>query len=67
MAIENAKAYERLRESVNKHRTLIENLIDPCFEVGIAGNFNFVNEALCEASGYSRNELIGYEQPELCG
>lgn len=59
LAIENAKTYERIRESKRRHRSLIENLIDPCFETDIAGNFTFVNEALCEASGYLRNELIG--------
>jgi PAS domain S-box-containing protein len=32
---------------------------DAYFEVDIAGNYTFVNDAVCRHLGYSRDELIG--------
>jgi len=48
-----------LRESEEKYRTIIEQMEDGYFEVDLAGNFTFVNDAESKILGYSRNELIG--------
>ena len=54
------KAAERaLKESEEKHRSIIENIEDSYFEVDLAGNYTFVNDATCRIHGRSRHELIG--------
>lgn len=50
---------EKLRRSEERYRTIIENIEDAYFEVNLRGRFTFVNDALCENLGYSRQELIG--------
>ncbi len=56
---ERKQAEEALRKSEEKHRTIIEQMEDGYFEVDLAGNFTFVNDAECKIIGYSRDELIG--------
>lgn len=53
------QAEEALRESEEKYRTIIEQMEDGYFEVDLAGNFTFVNDAESKILGYSRDELIG--------
>jgi len=53
------QAEEALRESEEKYRTLLENMAEGYFEVDLAGNLTFVNDAECVVLGYSRQELIG--------
>lgn len=42
-------------ESLN----IIENIHDGYFEIDLAGNYTFINDALCEIHGYAKEELIG--------
>jgi diguanylate cyclase (GGDEF)-like protein/PAS domain S-box-containing protein len=56
---ERKRTEELLRQSEEKHRTIIENIQDGYFEVDLAGNFTFVNDVVCTRLGYSRGELIG--------
>jgi PAS domain S-box-containing protein len=56
---ERKKAEETLRRSEDRYRTVLEQMEDAYFEVDIAGNFTFFNDALCRQLGYSREELIG--------
>ncbi|MBT3259002.1 MAG: PAS domain S-box protein [Deltaproteobacteria bacterium] len=56
---ERKKAKEALRESEEKYRTILESLEDGYYEVDIAGNITFFNDALCEIFGYSGDELMG--------
>ncbi|MBM4446055.1 MAG: PAS domain S-box protein [Chloroflexi bacterium] len=56
---ERKKAEEALRHSEERYRTILEEMEDGYFEVDLAGNFIFVNDALCRQLGYSREELIG--------
>jgi len=53
------QAESALRESEGKYRTIIEQMEDGYFEVDLAGNFTFVNDAESRILGYSRDELIG--------
>jgi len=50
---------EALRQSEEKYRSIIENMQEGYFENDLAGNFTFVNDALCRTIGYPREELIG--------
>ncbi len=53
------KAAEELRQSEEKYRTILENVIEGYYEVDLAGNFTFVNDSICHNLGYSRDELLG--------
>jgi diguanylate cyclase (GGDEF)-like protein/PAS domain S-box-containing protein len=58
------QAEEALRQSEEKYRTIIENIEDGYFEVDLAGNFTFVNDAACKIQGYTRDEMIGMNNRE---
>jgi PAS domain S-box-containing protein len=63
------QAEASLRESEEKYRTILESMEEGYFEVDLAGNFTFSNDAVCTMSGYSRDELKGmnnrsYTSPE---
>jgi two-component system cell cycle sensor histidine kinase/response regulator CckA len=60
---------EELRKGEERYRSILENIEEGYFEVDLAGNFTFVNDALCRIAGYDRDELIGmnnrdYATPE---
>jgi PAS domain S-box-containing protein len=50
---------QALRDSEEKYRTIIENIEDGYYEVDLAGNFTFFNNAMAKIIGYSRDELMG--------
>ena len=50
---------EELRESEEKHRSILENIQEGYFEVDLAGNFTFFNASTAKIIGYSRDELMG--------
>ncbi|HUL30141.1 MAG TPA: PAS domain S-box protein, partial [Thermodesulfobacteriota bacterium] len=54
---------ERIEEDVIKseerYRSVLENIQDGYFEIDLAGNYTFVNDAECINLGYTREELIG--------
>jgi diguanylate cyclase (GGDEF)-like protein/PAS domain S-box-containing protein len=56
---ERRLAEEALAKSEERYRTVLEQMEEAYFETDIAGNYTFVNDALCRQSGYSREELIG--------
>jgi PAS domain S-box-containing protein len=56
---ERKRAEEMLRESEEKHRTIIGNIEDAYYEGDMVGNFTFFNDSLCRMLGYSRDELMG--------
>jgi len=49
----------RLQQSEEKYREILESMNEGYFELDLAGNFIFVNDAECKKLGYSRDELIG--------
>ena len=50
---------EALKQSEERYRTILEEMEDGYFEVDLAGNFTFVNDAVCRQLGYPREELVG--------
>ena len=53
------QAEEKLYQSEEKYRTILENMQEGYFEVDLAGNFTFVNDSLCQIHGYLKEEIIG--------
>ena len=56
---ERRLAEDQIRKSEDKYRTILENIEDGYYEVDLAGNFTFFNDAMCLILGYSRDELMG--------
>jgi two-component system cell cycle sensor histidine kinase/response regulator CckA len=52
-------AEEALRQSEERYRTVLEQMEEAYFEIDLAGNFTFFNDAMCRQLGYSREELMG--------
>ena len=58
-ATERKQAEEKLLQSEERYRTILETMQDGYLEVDLAGNFTFVNAAEGVNLGYSKEELIG--------
>jgi len=56
---ERKQVEEALRQSEERYRTILEEMGDGYFETDLAGNLTFVNDALTNFLGYSKEELIG--------
>jgi len=52
-------AEEKLEESEEKYRGILDTIKEGYFEVDIDGNFTFFNDALCELHGYTNEEMLG--------
>ncbi|MFP4453406.1 MAG: PAS domain-containing protein [Desulfobacterales bacterium] len=55
------KLEEKIRQSEERYRSIIEQMADGYFETNLNGKFTFVNDAECKNTGYSREELIGHD------
>ena len=69
MALYRHQMEEELSRNEEKYRTILENIEEGYFEVDLAGNFTFFNDALCGLAGLPKNELLGmnnlrYVNPE---
>lgn len=53
------QAEEKIHQSEEKYRTIIEQMEEGYFEIDLAGNFTFTNDAENKMLDYSRDELIG--------
>ena len=58
---------QALKESERKYRTIIENIEDGYYEVDLAGNYTFFNDAMARIIGYSRDEMMGMNNREYIG
>ncbi|KAF0158522.1 MAG: Diguanylate cyclase/phosphodiesterase with pas/pac sensor(S) [Syntrophaceae bacterium] len=56
---EHKHVEEALRESEEKYRNILESIQEGYFELDLAGNYTFVNEANCRFLGYTKEELVG--------
>ena len=59
------KAEEKLRESEERYRLLIETMNEGLGMVDSKGIRTFVNRKFCEMTGYPKEELIGYPAAKL--
>jgi PAS domain S-box-containing protein len=69
VSIINARSFQKLQESEEKYRTILESIEEGYFETDLRGNMIFFNDALRRIAGYSREELLGmnyrrYTTPE---
>jgi PAS domain S-box-containing protein len=53
------QAEQKLLESEEKYRNILENIEDGYFEVDLAGNFTFFNSSHCRILGYPKEEMMG--------
>ena len=53
------EAEQKLKESEEKYRGIVENSYDGYFETDLKGNFTFVNKQACDILGYSEHDLVG--------
>ncbi len=56
---ERKRAEEALRHSEGRYRTILNEIQEAYYELDLAGNYTFFNDALCRQTGYSREELMG--------
>jgi PAS domain S-box-containing protein len=52
-------AFEALRQSEERYRTILEDIVEGYYETDIAGNFTFFNDSMCQIWGYPKEELMG--------
>jgi len=55
---EKRRAEEALRDSEEQYRTILENMQEGYYEVDLAGNLIFFNDAVPRLLGYTREELM---------
>ncbi|MBS4021261.1 MAG: diguanylate cyclase [Dethiobacter sp.] len=58
-ALKHLLTLEALKESEERYREILASIEEGYYEVDLAGNFTFFNNALCMSLGYSRDELMG--------
>jgi PAS domain S-box-containing protein len=56
---ERDHAEAALKRSESRYRSILESIEESYYEVDLAGNFTFFNNALCGLLGYTREELTG--------
>ena len=61
---DHKEAEERLRQSEERYRTILEEMQDAYFEVDLGGHLTFFNDSVCRDLGYSRQELMGISYKE---
>jgi len=61
---EHKRTDEALQESEEKYRSILESMEEGYFEVDLAGNLTFFNDAMCRIAGFPRNELMGMNNRE---
>ena len=59
ISIINAMSFQKLQESEEKYRNILESIEEGYYEIDLEGTFTFVNDSMCEILGSTRSELIG--------
>jgi len=62
---ERLKTEDALRESEEKYRNILDSIEEGYFEVDLAGNLTFVNDAACKLMGCPADELIGINNQQI--
>ncbi len=55
---------DKLRESEDKYRRILEEINDAFFEVDLNGDITFCNQAMCRLLGYDEDQIIGLNYRE---
>ena len=63
IAIDNTRPFDKIKESEEKYRNLVEDIEDVIFRVDKTGRYLFLNKALQKVTGYFPQEF--YETPSL--
>ena len=50
---------DKLSQSEERYRTILDQMQDSYYEVDLAGNYTFVSESAGHSLGYSREEMMG--------
>ncbi|MGD0917871.1 MAG: PAS domain S-box protein [Thermodesulfobacteriota bacterium] len=58
ISIQNALLFEKIKQSEEEYRTVVESALDGVCVISTDYRFKYVNEKLAEIQGYSREELI---------
>jgi len=61
---DHLQSEEALRESEEKHRTILQSIEDGYYEIDLAGNLTFFNDSMCRIVGYPKDELMGMNNRE---
>ncbi len=56
---ERKRLEHELRQSEEKHRSILDQMQDACYEIDLEGKYTYVNDAMCRNLWYTREELIG--------
>jgi PAS domain S-box-containing protein len=64
-ALMRKRAEESLQNSENMHKTVLKTAMDGFFMTDMQGHFLKVNDAFCQMSGYSENELLAMSFTDL--
>ena len=65
LSIANARSFQKLQESEQKHRTFVETIRDIVYTIDLEGRFTYVSPMVAVITGYSDKELIGREFIEI--
>ncbi|MEK7700294.1 MAG: ATP-binding protein, partial [Planctomycetota bacterium] len=63
IAIDNTRLFDKIKESEEKYRNLVEDIEDVIFRLDKLGRYLFLNSALKNVTGYTPGEF--YEKPLL--
>ena len=63
-SVQGVGAEDWVKGTEEKCRAILENIEDGYYEVDLAGNFTFINDAFCRMLKYTRDELIGMNDRE---
>jgi diguanylate cyclase (GGDEF)-like protein/PAS domain S-box-containing protein len=56
---ERKATQEALRQSEERYRTILEDILEGCYECDLHGNYTFFNTSFCKILGYSPEEISG--------
>ncbi len=62
---ERKRAEEALRQSEDRHRTILRTALSGFWRADLQGRLLEVNDAYCQMSGYSERELLAMSTPDL--
>ena len=65
--INRTQAEKAMRQSEEKHRTILNSIEEGYYEVDTDGNLTFFNDSLCKILGYPKDELSGMNYRKFMG